>query len=152
MNDTDQFSDREIIALTAWGEARGLGSEGMQATINTGCNRVQSGITWWGKTLREVFLKPWQYSCWNATDPNRPKLLSVDAFNPKYSIALGLADTALSGQLDDLTNQADSYYDDRMPSMPVWAHGLAPCFIYDTQRYFKTVEWAKDLNDQSPST
>ena len=141
MSDTDAFTDQQIIALTAYGEARGLGSDGMQATINTIQNRVYSGIRWWGTGFREVCLKPWQYSCWNATDPNRPKLFQVTEDDPQYTIALQLAADGLSGQLDDLTNQADSYYDDRMPSMPLWADGLTPTFILKTQKYFKTVEW-----------
>ena len=139
MGDKEQFTDRQIIALTGWGEARGLGSEGMQATINTIQNRLSSGVTWWGKTLRQICIQPWQYSCWNPTDPNRPKLLSVDETNPEYVIALGLADAAFNGQLSDISNQSDSYYDDRMPAMPAWARGLTPRFICGTQKYFKTV-------------
>lgn len=146
--DTDQFADREIIARTAWGEARSLGHDGMQATINCIQNRLLSGVTWWGSTLRTICIRPWQFSCWNANDPNRPKLLSVGETDPQYIIALGLADSAINGTLVDISNCSDSYYDDRMPSMPVWSTGLEPRFICGTQKYFKTVEWAKDLAAQ----
>lgn len=129
----------EVIARSAWGEARGLGHDGMQATINIGQNRVSSGVRWWGTTLKEVFLKPFQFSCWNLNDPNRPKLLSVTEADPQYQIALSLADAALCGQLPDLTDKADSYYDTRMPKAPAWSVGLLPVFRLGPHAYYQTV-------------
>lgn len=137
MNDTDQFSDQAILAKTAWGEARSLGSEGMQATINTAQNRLASGVTWWGNSLRTICLYPWQYSSWNANDPNRPKLLSVTETDPQYAIALGLASEAIDGTLDDITHSATNYFDRRLPKEPTWALGKAPCFVLEPHIYFR---------------
>jgi len=109
----------------------------MQATICTGQNRKASGVVWWGTTLRTIFLHPYQYSCWLASDPNRSKLLSVDATDPQFAIALGLASDALSGVLLDITNGADSY---RVIGTPAkWANGLTPCATIGNQEYFKTI-------------
>lgn len=137
--DTAKLSDQEIVARTAWGEARGIGSDGMRATINTGQNRVASGVHWWGTTLRSVLIHPWQYSCWNHNDPNRSKLLSVTAADAEFAIALELAAHALAGVLVDITNGADSYYASSMPTPPKWAEGLSPCFEIGNQLYFQTV-------------
>lgn len=141
MNNTDQFTDQQILAMTAWGEARGLGHDGMQATICTGQNRLSSGILWWGTTLRTVFLKPWQYSCWNSNDPNLSKLMAITKTDAQYKIALGLADASLSDKLSDITNQADSYFDTRMPKAPVWSIGLLPVFKLGPHAYYKTAKW-----------
>lgn len=137
--DTANLSDQEVLALTAWGEARGLGQDGMRATINTAQNRVASGISWWGTTLRAVCLYPLQYSCWNKNDPNRHKLLQVTESDPEYKIALQLAADALSGSLSDITGDADSYYALTLPKAPNWSEGLTPTFQLGSQLYFKTV-------------
>jgi len=137
--DTARLSDQEVIAKTAWGEARSLGSDGMQATINTGQNRVASGVHWWGTTLRSVFLYPYQYSCWLTGDPNRSKLLQVTESDPQYAIAMQLASAALSGSLPDITGGADSYYAISLPKPPKWAEGLSPCFEIGAHLYFRTV-------------
>lgn len=138
-SDTVHLSDQDIIAKTAWGEARGLGREGMWATISTLQNRVSSGVSWWGNTLRSVCIHPWQYSCWNANDPNRPKLLSVTTDDPQYAIAMSLAADALDGSLADITGGGDSYYASSVSSIPKWADGLSPCFELGNQLYFRTV-------------
>ena len=139
MSDTDQFSDQKIIALTAWGEARGLGQQGMQATICTGQNRLASGIRWWGTNLREIFLHPYQYSCWLTSDPNRSKLLSIDETDPQYVIAINLAAAAMGGNLNDNVSGADSYYASTLPEPPKWADGLTACVEIGDQLYFRTV-------------
>lgn len=78
MQIVDKDKEIDLLARTAWGEARGEGVSGMQAVINVVQNRVARG-GWWGATIEDVVLKPWQFSAWNANDPNRAKLLAVDA-------------------------------------------------------------------------
>lgn len=146
MADTDAFSDQEIIAKTAWGEARSLGIPGMTATINTGQNRLASGVTWWesrgedvADTLRSIFLFHLQYSCWNSDDPNRALMLSVDKTDEQYSAAMCLAALALNGELSDITSGATNYFDQRMPKPPDWSIGKVPCFAIDPHSYFRLV-------------
>lgn len=110
----------------------------MQATINTVENRFLSGVRWWGTSLRTICLHAYQYSCWNASDPNRPKLLQASKGDREYDIAMELAELAISSRLDDITNSADSYFDNRLPQTPVWARGLEPVFSLGHHRYFKT--------------
>ena len=134
-----QLTDREVLARTAWGEARSLGAVGMQATLNTINNRKLSGRTWWGNSLRTIALAHFQYSCWNTNDPNLPKLLAVLDTAEQMSIALSLADQLMAGTLPDITRSADSYFDRRLPRWPVWYLGLQPCFTVGPHLYFNTV-------------
>ncbi len=76
MIDLSQIADDGILARTAWGENRGGGIDGMTSVINVIMNRAHKP-SWWGKTPREVCLKPWQFDCWNENDSNLPKLLAV---------------------------------------------------------------------------
>lgn len=139
MADTDQFDDTQILARTVWGEARGEGAAGMQAIANVVRNRANSGITWWGNDIRSCCLKPWQFSCWNKNDPNRPKLLSVTEDDPQFAQCLDFARSAAAGQISDNTNGATSYYDARMPTPPVWSVGKEPCAIIGHHRFYKGV-------------
>lgn len=134
-NDATQYmTDRELLARVAWGEARSLGSKGMQATINVIMNRVHRK-SWFGKTINEVIRKPWQFSCLNIKDPNRSILLSVTEEDKEYAEALRLAGLALAGDLPDITNRADSYYATSIKP-PRWADGKTPTAIIGAHRYY----------------
>lgn len=61
----------DTLTKTIWGEARGEGREGMIAVAWVILNRASIG-GWWGNSIETVCLKPWQFSCWNANDPNAP--------------------------------------------------------------------------------
>jgi len=135
----DDFDDRNVIARVAWGENRCLGRSGMQATVNTGENRVASGRTWWGSTLRGVFVHPYQYSCLNPGDPNLSKLLAVAEDDPQFQIALELADSAIAGTLPDITGGADSYVAGSLQNLPEWAQNLNPTAIIGGTRFYRTV-------------
>lgn len=102
-------SDQDILARTIWGEARGDGSRGMQAVANVVMNRVRKG-GWWGATVKAVCLKPYQFSCWNAGDPNQEKLLAVTTDDPSFVTALEIAGQAIAGTLPDITNGATHYH------------------------------------------
>lgn len=106
-------------ARTAWGEARGEGADGMQAILNVIGNRVKVPC-WWGADIAGVCRAPEQFSCWDETDPNRERLLSVTLSDPQFREAVTLAHRLTAGLLVDLTGGADHYYDWRGPR-PFWA-------------------------------
>ena len=120
------MNDIEILARTLWGEARGEGLDGMAAVANTIMNRVHLDLhgdgkpDWWGEGVAGVCQKPWQFSCWNANDPNRSKLLAVTAADPHYQDALVIAGAAVRGQLRDRTGNATHYYAPKVVSAPAW--------------------------------
>lgn len=117
----NQKEQADTLARTAWGEARGEGVQGMQAVCNVVMNRVKRG-GWYGVTPREACLKPYQFSCWLKSDPNRAKLLAVDESDPQFAQAKQLAELAVQGTLPDITGGAVNYLAlNSLKSVPSWA-------------------------------
>lgn len=115
-----KFNEIDIVARTAWGEARGEGYVGMQAVINVIYNRASSPVVWWGDSPVDVALKDYQFSVWNENDPNRAQVLGVTKSDPEFRQALDLAKLAAFGQLEDVTGGADHYYNGALVE-PSWA-------------------------------
>jgi N-acetylmuramoyl-L-alanine amidase len=127
-----------VFARTIWGEARGEGELGMEAVACVIVNRAVLG-GWWGESIEEVCLKPWQFSCWNKNDPNRPELIAVGDDDPQFKICLAIAEKAYAGTLKDVTHGADSYHDIRM-NPPKWADNLKPVCVIKHHVFYKTRE------------
>lgn len=111
----------EILARTLFGEARGEALSGKVAVAQVILNRARKG-GWFGSSIKEVCLKPWQFSCWNKNDPNRKKIEAVDTSHPIFATCLLVADLAVHGLLADETNGADHYFAKSIPE-PYWAKG-----------------------------
>jgi N-acetylmuramoyl-L-alanine amidase len=126
----------EVVARTAWGEARSLGQRGMQGVTNVIQARV-ANPSWWGFNWRGVCLARYQFSCWNDGDPNLHKLLNVTVADPQYVSALSLGMDAISGELPDIVEGADSYFDLSLPVPPYWAKGQTPVAEIGTLQFFK---------------
>jgi spore germination cell wall hydrolase CwlJ-like protein len=112
----------DTLARTIWGEARGEGTAGMEAVANVVMNRVAfsraRGGYWWGNTVEEVCRKPWQFSCWNPTDPNVLKLRQLTTADTQFRQAITIAAAAVDGRLPDRTGGATHYH---APSVrPAW--------------------------------
>lgn len=125
----------DTLARTIWGEARGEGITGMQDIACVVMNRVAKA-RWWGHDVVSVCRKAWQFSCWNAADPNREKLEKVTDADPQFRQALQIAADAIAGKLHDRTGGATSYYDIRMPKLPEWAKARQPCLSAGHHRFF----------------
>lgn len=111
---TDDQAD--YLARTIYGEARGEGARGMQAVANVIMNRVKAG-GWYGASVKDVVLKPYQFSCWNANDPNRQIILNATL--AQLAQARAIADRAISGELPDITGGAVNYHAKNVN--PYWA-------------------------------
>lgn len=118
----------DILARTMWGEARNEGTKGMEAVASVVLNRVAVAEAhkgyWWGNDIVGVCLKPFQFSCWNMNDPNRPKLLAVTERNIHFATALRIARRAFHGVLTDATYGATHYH--TLDILPRWAEGEPP--------------------------
>lgn len=120
----DFTSDRLVLAGTAYGEARGCGPSGMQDVLQTVLNRTADG--WPGGTLAGICLAPYQFSCWNVTDPNRTEIqAAASAYTPLWQQALALADEAIAGNGPNRILGADSYFARTMKTTPYWARSPA---------------------------
>jgi len=76
----DMEFDLKVMALTVWAEARSESKVGQRAVAWVIRNRFDNP-GWWSKargvpnhTIAAVCLCPWQFSCWNESDPNRKRL------------------------------------------------------------------------------
>lgn len=110
------FAD-EIAVRTLWGEARGEPPEGQFAVAHVLRNRVKDGR--WGHTAGLVCLAPMQFSCWNASDPNRAKMLGLD--DADSVLASCRAAWLQSASDSDPTQGACFYYADSLKYDPSWA-------------------------------
>lgn len=116
----------DILARTAWAEARSHGLDGMAAVLNVIQNRADRPA-WWGRTLVEVCKARLQFSCWNANIAATNRIHTVDKTDPHFRDALGLAELLVEGKLRDRTGGADHYHADYVS--PSWARGKRPVLI-----------------------
>jgi spore germination cell wall hydrolase CwlJ-like protein len=118
----------DVLARTLWGEARGEGTPGMEAVACAVLNRVQVArektTFWWGNNIIQVCQKPYQFSCWNRSDPNFRTLQQVDEKDLYFATALRIARRAAAGTLKDSTNGATHYHAAGIE--PYWARGEKP--------------------------
>lgn len=97
--------DRAITALTIWRENRGGGKPGMQSVCNAIGNRT--------RRRRSSFFaectRAWQFTSMTVESDPEYNLLPQDS-DSLWSLAMNLADLAVSGVLPDLTNGSTVYY------------------------------------------
>lgn len=134
---------REVLARTLYGEARGEPTPGKEAVACVILNRAaraeaRGGSYWWGRDVAGVCLKPWQFSCWNPGDPNRPKLLAVTESNRAFRACLEVADRALAGAIEDITKGATHYHTRAVT--PAWSRGRTPCAEVGAHVFYNDVE------------
>ena len=116
--------DAWVAAQTAWGEARGEGTEGMQAVLLVIRNRAMDR-RWSMLSVAAVCRQPAQFSAWNAGDVNRPRMLALSLENEAFRDCLAMAIEVFSGQTPDVVEGATHYYADTIAT-PYWAQGKEP--------------------------
>jgi len=132
----------DVLARTIFGEARGEPVAGMEAVANVVLNRARisekKGRYWWGSGIIGVCQKPYQFSCWNRSDPSYKRLIEVDESNIHFATALRIARRAVIGALQDNTKGATHYHADYVS--PFWAEGQKPLIIIGRHVFYKLVE------------
>ena len=118
LNEFTPLNELDTAARTVYGEARGEDYNGKLAVAHVMHNRVKAG-GWYGGTLREVCLKPYQFSCWLTSDPNRAKLLTVDYDDKTLRECLKAVLEAQDSR-DDITQGADHYLVSTLNPKPNW--------------------------------
>jgi N-acetylmuramoyl-L-alanine amidase len=132
----------DVLARTLWGEARGEPVEGIEAVTAVILNRVKiaqaKGGYWWGKDIIGVCQKPYQFSCWNKSDPSYLKLLAVTDKNIHFATCLRIARRAVAGVLPDRTGGATHYHADYVS--PYWSRGETPTVIIGRHIFYQLIE------------
>jgi spore germination cell wall hydrolase CwlJ-like protein len=131
----------EIAARTIYGEARGQPYVGQVAVAWVIRNRAEHP-KWWGLNLKDVCLRPAQFSCWNQNDANRAIITSVTADDPNFRRSLGIMALVLSGDLPDPTDGSTNYYTTSRPTWarewpPGWASSLQETIILGAHTFLK---------------
>ena len=129
----------DVLARTLWGEARGEGSVGMRAVASVVLNRVKfaqkKGKYWWGNNIIQVCQKPYQFSCWNRSDPNFKQLQKIDERSPYFASAVAIAKFAIRGELEDQTGSATHYH--ALGIDPYWARREKPSAVIGRHIFYR---------------
>jgi len=132
----------DVLARTIFGEARGEPIKGMEAVANVVVNRARiseiKGRYWWGNGIIGVCQKPYQFSCWNRSDPSYQRLINVTESNKHFATSLRIARRAVIGALPDHTSGATHYHADYVS--PYWAKGETPVVTIGAHLFYKLVE------------
>lgn len=139
--------DLEIMALTVWAEARGESPNGQRAVAWVIRNRFENP-GWWSRnandgipddTIAAVCKDPYQFSCWNPSDPNRARL-----DNPKtkdrtdYQVILKLCAGVMSADpKTDPTGGADHYCTSAVVRYTRWARGRKPVAVIGAHHFYR---------------
>lgn len=123
-----------IFAKTIWAEARGEPLTGQIAVAWVIKNRTLKPSRF-GVGYEGVCLKPKQFSCWNADDPQRARLEQVDLDTPSLRRALGVALLVESGDLENPVGEADHYH--TVDIRPYWAEEMTVVAIIGRHRFLK---------------
>ena len=125
----DQFTQQEIVAITILAEARGEGKRGMYAVACVISKRMKERK----KTGAQVCLQPWQFSCWNKNDPQRPhlrKLLRHELAPYAMKLAKNIDNLDLK-----FVQYANHYHIKRVK--PYWSKGKRPVATIGNHVFFK---------------
>ncbi len=146
LSHSDEKQAIDILARTIFGEARGEGLKGQEAVASVIINRVQHAQKskkqfqrgyWWGHDVVSVCLKPYQFSCWNADDPNAAYIQSIDEGHAVFEQCLRVARRAVKGLLIDLTQGATHYHTNAI--LPHWAKGQTPTVTIGDHVFYRLV-------------
>ena len=131
--------DRLIAARTIYGEARGEPREGKIAVARVIHNRATDPEwRYGGPALAGVCLKPWQFSCWNADDPNRARIKGLTIDDPRLANSLAALDEALLG---GRVERFAGIYHYKVKSSPApWASGKQPAFVIGRHEFFRDID------------
>lgn len=114
-----QQKELTLLAMAVYGEARSEPYDGQAGVAYVVLNRMK-GSSWYGDTIHEVLLKPYQFNCFDEDDPNLPKMYEP---NPRvWKNCFKAAWNAYSGLIDDPTLGADHYC--RYDISPPWINNL----------------------------
>lgn len=130
--------DLNILSRTIYGEARGESFEGKVAVGRTIITRWQSGRWYAGKTIADTCQKPFQYSCWNPSDPNRAKLLSVPPDKPSMQNCIRAALAAERGEGPEWLVGCTHYH--TLAVMPNWANGHTPAGQIGEHSFYRGIQ------------
>ncbi|MFG6414984.1 cell wall hydrolase [Roseateles sp. DC23W] len=138
-SDAANGDDTNVLIRTVYGEARGEPEDGMAAVAHVVLNRVRAQ-RYWGRTITAVCLKPYQFSCWNANDPNRARLLELQAGDARLQQVAQVVQRVQGHAYPDPTDGATHYHNRWMARPPRWVQGRPPCRVIGNHAFYKNID------------
>ncbi|MBE6447449.1 MAG: cell wall hydrolase [Alphaproteobacteria bacterium] len=131
--------DLAIVAKTIYGEARGefcpFGLSSLIAIANVIINRYKKHFA---KSLSEVCLAPYQFSCWNKNDKNYKAIQHINENSEIYKVCLRVAKNTLDSTWPDLTDGCDHYHEKSI--RPYWASRIIPKRVFGNHCFYSLRE------------
>lgn len=129
-----------------WSRNRGEAGEGMSAVAwairqrfeHQGVLGRKYGEKVEDDTIAAVCLDPFQFSCWNPSDPNRPRLLNpATRERSDYLLCRKICDQVLSSpSADDPVKGADHYCTKAVAKYTRWARGRTPVKVIGNHQFY----------------
>ena len=127
-------SQRDVVAMTILGEARGEGEAGMYGVACVIAQRVINR----NKTAKQVCLQKgkriWQFSCWDERDPNRKKLPTLLKTHQHAAYAKMLA-TNINNLQRSYVRNADHYC--HVNTHNYWTRTSKPIKVIGNHKFFR---------------
>lgn len=130
----------DTLARTLYGEAKPHDVQDATAIACVVMNRV--ALANWPDDVESVCIQPYQFSCWNTSDPNRARIFKASGawFNKCVEIAM----KAVDHQLVDPTNASTHYHTPAVK--PAWSRGKKPVYFTSGHMFFN------DIDTKPPAT
>jgi spore germination cell wall hydrolase CwlJ-like protein len=138
MVDPQTLDEVDVLTRTVYGEARGESVDGQAAVAWVIQNRAAKGRAYMGTTIKEVCLRPHQFSCWDSNDPNRRTLLTLDTNSPLYRNIREVVEQVLNGTRADNTHGSLHYHASRIK--PKWTNGKTPVVTIGNHSFYNNID------------
>jgi N-acetylmuramoyl-L-alanine amidase len=127
-------SDIDTLARTVWAEARGEQFLGQRAVANVVINRWETDEGQFKRddTIAMACLRPNQFSCWNAADPNFEEMQTISFGARSFRTAMRAALEAFDEP--DLTEGARHYHTAGVS--PEWSKRREPVVVIGKHYFF----------------
>lgn len=125
-----------LSALCIWREARGCSLEAQRAIWHVLLNRARDNKQKYGRNLIEVILKPYQFSSFNANDPNAAKIPNP-AHTADYVPWPRIMEIVSNSTDEDPTKGATHYESCDQEHLPGWADPAKVTLEIKPFRFYK---------------
>ena len=124
----------DTLARTLYGEAKANDIQDATAIACVVMNRV--ALPNWPDDVESVCIQPYQFSCWNTSDPNRARIFKANGawFDKCVQIAM----KAVDHQLVDPTTASTHYHTPAVK--PAWSRGKKPVYFTSGHMFFNDID------------
>jgi N-acetylmuramoyl-L-alanine amidase len=137
----------DTLARTLYGESKPNDVADAEAIASVIMNRKR--LPNWPDEVTAVCLQPYQFSCWNVSDPNRKRIM--EAKGKWFEQCKDIADRAIMGRIPDPTTRSTHYH---TPAVnPKWSKGKKAVYKTNGHLFFNDIDTkppvtAKEALDQ----